>query len=84
MNEPSPTSVFLVDNSTTAHIPRAAEKAYLGLLAGIGGLLTAGLLIVAVATQSSADAERIATADGRSVGTLVAAFAASHGRPGGR
>ena len=84
MNDPSPTTHFLVDNSASSGIPRAAEQAYLGLLAGFGGLVTAAILIFAVATQSSADAERIARADGTGVSTFVASFVASHGRPGAR
>ena len=84
MNDPSPTSHFLVENPTSSGIPRAAEQAYLGLLAGLSGLATAALLIFAVATQSSADAERIASSNGAGVSALVASFAATHGRPGGR
>jgi hypothetical protein len=61
------------------------QQAYLWVVAALGGLATVALFVFAVATQSGADAERIAGAQesGRSgLATLVGNLAAMHGRPG--
>ncbi|WP_336487190.1 hypothetical protein [Methylobacterium nigriterrae] len=83
MNDPSPTPLYIGESPVAVPIPRAFVKAYLWVLAGFGGAATAALLVFAVATQSSSEAERIAGArsSGSSyIGTLVSAFAAQHGR----
>jgi hypothetical protein len=84
MSDLSQTPFFSITATAHPGVPKVAEQAYLGLVASLGGLAAAALLIFAVATQSAADAERIAGAEPGSVTTLVAAFAATHGRPGGR
>ncbi|MFD1300539.1 hypothetical protein [Methylobacterium marchantiae] len=72
-------------NETPVSVPvsRAVQQAYLWLVATLGGVATVALLVFAVATQSSADAERISGEKGRSsVHSLVGALAVTHGRPG--
>ena len=83
MNDPSPTPLYVGESPVAVPIPRAFERAYLWLVAGLGGVATAGLLIVAVATQSNADAERIAASQAsgsRYLDTLVSAMATGQGR----
>lgn len=83
MSDSSPPPLFLNDNPAAVPIPRAVQQAYLWLVAGLGGLAAMTLLVFAVATQSSADAERITGAKGRtSVHALVGALSVTHGRPG--
>lgn len=84
MSDLSPNPFFSIETESSPIAPQVAEQAYLGMLAGVGAVAAAALLVFAVATQSGADAERIASAEPGSVTTLVGAFAASHGRPGGR
>ena len=83
MNDPSPTPLYLGESPVSVPIPRAFEKAYLWLVAGLGGVATAALLVFAVATQSGADAERIAggrPGRGGYLDNLVSALAANQGR----
>ncbi|MDR7037466.1 MULTISPECIES: hypothetical protein [Methylobacterium] len=81
MNDPSPTPLYIGENSGTVPIHRAVEKAYLWVLAALGGTAAAGLVVFAVATQCGSDAERIANATGSGyLETLVTALAANHGR----
>ncbi|MGU3359215.1 hypothetical protein ACLBWX_02660 [Methylobacterium sp. M6A4_1b] len=85
MNDTSPPPLFLNENPVAVPLPRVMQQAYLWVVAAIGGLATVALFVFAVATQSGADAERIAGAQesGRSnLATLVGNLAALHGRPG--
>ncbi|KQP31610.1 hypothetical protein ASF49_09155 [Methylobacterium sp. Leaf104] len=85
MNDTSPPPLFLNENPVAVPLPRAMQQAYLWVVAAIGGLATVALFVFAVATQSGADAERIAGAQesARSgLATLVGNLAALHGRPG--
>ena len=85
MNDTSPLPLFMNENPVAVPLPRAVQQAYLWVITGLGGLATVGLFVFAVATQSSADAERIAggQADGRTgIAALVGHLAATHGRPG--
>ncbi|KAB1070385.1 hypothetical protein [Methylobacterium planeticum] len=83
MNDPSPTPLYVGESPVAVPIPRAVERAYLWCVAGLGGVATAALLIVAVATQSNAEAERIAAGQANGAGyleTLVSALATGQGR----
>jgi hypothetical protein len=83
MNDPSPTPLYVGESPVAVPIPRAFERAYLWLVAGLGGLATAALLIFAVATQSNDDAARIAAGQasgGHYLDTLVSALATNQGR----
>jgi hypothetical protein len=85
MNDTSPPPLLLNENSVAVPLPRVMQQAYLWVVAGIGGVATVALFVFAVATQSGADAERIAGAQesrGSSLATLVGNLAATHGRPG--
>lgn len=80
MNDQTPNSA-LVGNGPAGPIPRAFERAYLWTVAAIGGLGTALLIVMAVATQSGTEAERIAGSGGGSyLEALVSALAVSQGR----
>ncbi|WP_430911920.1 hypothetical protein [Methylobacterium sp. sgz302541] len=81
MNDSAPSPLYLGESPVAVPLPRAVERAYLWAIGGLGGLATALLLMLAVAYQSSAEAERIAASTGGSyLGTLVSALAAGHGR----
>ena len=85
MNDTSPPPLFLNENPVAVPLPRAVQQAYLWVITGLGGLATIALFVFAVATQSGADAERIAAAQNgerSSLGTLIGNLAATHGRPG--
>ena len=85
MNDTSPPPLFLNENLVAVPLPRMMQQVYLWVVAGLGGLATVALFVFAVATQSGADAERIAGAqdNGRSgLAALVGNLAAMHGRPG--
>jgi hypothetical protein len=60
-------------------LPRLVERGYLWAVAALGGLATGALMIFAVATQSSADAERIAGGSSYAE-TLVSALAVAQAR----
>ena len=77
MNDPISSSILIAETPIAA--PRLFERVGLWTLATLGGLATGALMIFAVATQSSADAERIG--GGASYAeTLVGALAAAQGR----
>lgn len=85
MNDTSPPPLFLTENSVAVPLPRAVQQVFLRVVASIGGLATLSLFVFAVATQSGADAERIASAqngDRSGLSALVGSLAATHGRPG--
>lgn len=73
--------MFLDEHPVAVPLPRAMQQAYLWVVAGVGGLATVALFVFAVATQSGADAERIA-GSGTGPATLIGHFGALHGRPG--
>ena len=78
----SPSSLCLGDAPGVAAAPRAAVRAYLALVAAIGGLTTAGMLMMSVAANSGGEAERImATQDESYAATLVAALAVNLSQP---
>lgn len=80
LSQPHP---FLAENPAAVPIETAARQAYAWLVAALGGSAAVALLVFAVATQSGADAERIAGAGGRSsLPGLIGHLAAAHGRPG--
>jgi hypothetical protein len=63
-------------------VPRAAVRAYLALMAGLGCLATTVMLMMAVATNSGSEAERIAAAqDDTYAATLTSALAANLSKP---
>lgn len=82
MNDPGSTPFFLADPAAVAPIPRSIQQAYLWAIGGIGTVAAAAVLIVAVATQSGADSERIAGSSPDGVKGLLSAIVATHGRPG--
>ena len=85
MNDTSPPPLFLNESPVAVPLPRVMQQAYLWIVAGLSGLATIALFVFAVATQSGADAERIAGAQGSgrsNLATLVGSLAAMHGRPG--
>ena len=82
MIDTTPTPLFLNENPVAVPIPKLVQQAYVW---SFGGLATLVLLVFGVATQSSADAERIVgmrTGGGSAPAALVNAFAVGHGRPG--
>ncbi|MGU3540942.1 hypothetical protein [Methylobacterium sp. A54F] len=79
MNDPGSSPLYIAERAAAVPVPRAVEKAYLWAVAALGGAAAGALLIFAVATQSSTDAERIVSA-GSPLDALVGAFAASQGR----
>ncbi|MBY0258086.1 hypothetical protein [Methylobacterium sp.] len=85
MNDTSPPPLFINENPVAVPLPRAMQQAYLWVVAGLGGLATVALFVFAVATQSGADAERIAsgqTGERTGLATLIGHLGATHGRPG--
>lgn len=81
MNDPSPSPLYISEHPAAVRLPRTLERACLWTIGTIGGLATCGLLVFAVATQSSADAERIAGTSDYATG-LVAALATAQARGG--
>ncbi|KQT93105.1 hypothetical protein ASG60_06790 [Methylobacterium sp. Leaf469] len=82
MIDTTPTPLYLDENSAVTPIPKVVQQASLWTF---GGLATLALFVFAVATQSGADAERIAemrTGGDSAPSALVKAFAVAHGRPG--
>lgn len=82
MNDLSPTPLFLNENPVAVPMPKALERATLWLFASLGGVAATAILVFAVATQSGADAERIAGVQTGGVNAFVSSLAATHGRPG--
>ncbi len=83
MSDSSPQPLFMNENPAAVPVPRAFQQAYLWLIAGLGGSAMLGLVVVGIATQSSAHAERIAGAQGQpGIHGLVGALAIAQGRPG--
>ncbi|MCJ2037121.1 hypothetical protein [Methylobacterium sp. J-068] len=85
MNDTSPPPLFMNENPVAVPLPRAVQQAYLWVVTGLGGVATIALFVFAVATQSGADAERIAGAQNderSSLAVLIGGLAATHGRPG--
>lgn len=83
MNDSGPPPLFLNENPVAVPIPKAIQQAYLWVMAALGGFAAMGVLVFAVATQSGADAERIAgTRSDSTLSILTSALGATHGRPG--
>ncbi|MBX9932902.1 MAG: hypothetical protein K2Y56_15400 [Methylobacterium sp.] len=81
MNDPSQPPLFL-DDAISVPLARSFQKVSLWLVGGVGAATAGMLLVFAVATQSGADAERIAGSQGDGLKGLISAIAATHGRPG--
>ncbi len=81
MNDPSPSPLYIPEHPAAVRLPRALERACLWTFGALGGIATFGLLVFAVATQSSTDAERIAGTSDYATG-LVAALATAQARGG--
>lgn len=79
MNDPS-SRFRLEENPASVPIPRVVERAYLWLVAALGGTSLAAILVFAVATSSGAEAERIAGSNGGYAAALVAAMAGAQAR----
>ncbi|MCJ2005960.1 hypothetical protein [Methylobacterium sp. J-092] len=77
MNDSSSSQLYLGENPCAVRIPKVFARAYLWLV-GAGTLL--GVLVFAVASQSSLDAARIAGSDAGYAATVVSAMTVSHGR----
>lgn len=72
----------LSESQAVATAPRAAMRAYLALVAAIGGTVTAGMLMMSVAANSGNEAQRItATRDDGYAATLVAALSVNLSKP---
>ncbi|WP_155911999.1 hypothetical protein [Methylobacterium sp. 77] len=83
MSDSSPNPLFLDENPAAVPFPRILQQTYIWVLSMLCGIVTVALLVFAVATQSSGDAERIADMKGRSsMSSLVGALAVTYGRPG--
>jgi len=77
-----PASLCLGEPPAVAVAPRAAMRAYLALVAAVGGVVTSGMLMMSVATNSGAEADRIASMqDGGYAATLVAALSINLSKP---
>lgn len=81
MNDPSPSPLFIPNHSAAVRLPRTLERAGIWTLGALGSLATLDLLVFAVESQSSADAERIAATGDYAAG-LVSALAVSQARGG--
>ncbi|MHB2206045.1 hypothetical protein [Methylobacterium sp. CM6257] len=78
----SPSPLYLSETPAVVAAPRAMVRAYLALVAALGGLATAAMLMTSVATNSGGEAERIAaTQDDGYAATLVAALAVNFSKP---
>jgi hypothetical protein len=82
MVHPDSTPLCLGETRAVVAAPSAALRAYLALVAALGGSVTAGLLMMSVAANSGGEAERIAaTQDDSYAATLVAALAVNLSKP---
>ncbi|GJE09872.1 hypothetical protein [Methylobacterium longum] len=78
----SSSSLCLGETPAVVVAPRAAVRAYLALVAALGGLTTAVMLMMSVAANSGGEADRItATQDDSYAATLVAALAVNLSKP---
>ncbi len=77
MNDSSSSQLYLGENPCAVPIPKAVARAYLWLV-GAGTLV--GVLVFAVASQSSLDAARIAGSEGGYAATLLSAMTVTQGR----
>lgn len=79
-SDSAPLCLSQTQDAVTA--PRAAYRAYLALVAACGGLVTGGMLMMSVASNSGAEAERIASMqDDGYAATLVAALSVNFAKP---
>ncbi|MGH1572207.1 hypothetical protein ACRAWG_17860 [Methylobacterium sp. P31] len=78
----SQSPLYLGETPAVATAPRAMVRAYLAVVAALGGLVTAVMLMMSVAADSGGEAERIAaTQDDSYAATLVAALAVNFSKP---
>ncbi|WP_457103758.1 hypothetical protein [Methylobacterium sp. P5_C11] len=72
----------LAEIEPVAAVPRAAVRAYLALVSGLGAVVTAVMLMMSVAANSGGEAERIAgTQDDSYAATLMGALAINLSKP---
>ena len=72
----------LSEPQAVAVAPRAAMRAYLASVAALGGMVTAGMLMMSVAANSGNEAERItSTQDDSYAATLVSALCVNLSKP---
>ncbi|MHC2108125.1 hypothetical protein [Methylobacterium sp. CM6246] len=77
----SPPSLYVYAGQA-APVPRAAVRAYVATVAGLGAITTAVMLMMSVAANSGGEAERIAdTQDDGYAATLVSALAINLSKP---
>jgi hypothetical protein len=77
-----PAPLYLGENPAVVCAPRAAMRAYLALMAALGGCLTAVMLMMSVAANSGSEADRItATQDNTYPATLAAALTVNLSKP---
>jgi hypothetical protein len=82
MIHPDSSPMCVGETHAVVAAPSAAVRAYLALVAGLGGLTTAVMLMMSVAANSGGEAERIAgTQDDGYAATLVAALAVNLSKP---
>ena len=80
MIDPSPSPVYVGGARGGVAAPSIALRAYLALVAALGGGVTALMLMMSVAANSGGEAERIADAQGYT-STFVGALAANLSKP---
>ncbi|MEL6063189.1 MULTISPECIES: hypothetical protein [unclassified Methylobacterium] len=82
MIQPDSAPLCISEPQAVAAAPRAAMRAYLALMAALGGMVTAGMLMMSVATNSGNEADRIASMqDDSYAATLVAALSVNLSKP---
>ena len=82
MIQPDTSPLGLGETRAVVAAPRAAVRAYLALVAALGGLTTAGMLMMSIAANSGGEAERITgTQDDSYAATLAAALTVNLSKP---
>lgn len=82
MIQSDPAPLLLSEPQALDAAPRAAMRAYLASVAALGGIVTAGMLMMSMAANSGNEAERItSTQDDSYAATLVAALSVNFSKP---
>ncbi|MCJ2073658.1 hypothetical protein MKK75_33535 [Methylobacterium sp. J-030] len=82
MIQPNSAPLCLSEPQVVVAAPRAAMRAYLALVAALGGMVTAGMLMMAMATNGSTEADRIVSMqDDGYAATLMSALCVNLSKP---